>query len=124
MHAILKEISNFQALPQNKKDEGALALYKKVEKSSLSKQEKADFVTSLHATQGLRNIQEYNSNIANSWGLEFVYINPAIRMSKLLPVYASVSILSRLVISAVVAIPKGIINSIKCLSTCNKAKKK
>lgn len=105
MHAILKEISDFQTLPQNKKDEQALAMYKKVEKSSLSKQEKADFVTSLHATQGLRNIQQYNSQIANSWGLEFVYINPVIRMSPLLPVYAVVSIASRVVVSSIVSIP-------------------
>jgi hypothetical protein len=111
MHSIQLEIDNFQKLTQNLKDKQALALYKKVEKSSLSKEEKQKFVTSLHASEGLRSIQEFNSKIANSWGLEFVHINAHIRMSRFLGVYAVVCLVSKLIVTTIVSTPSALKNT-------------
>lgn len=109
MSAIQNEINNFQALSQAQKDQSALALYKKVQKSSLAKADKEAFVASLYRTEGLRSIQEYNSKIANSWGLEFVNANPFIVQSKFLGVYALSTILLKLVAS----IPCAIVGAFK-----------
>jgi hypothetical protein len=108
MSAIQNEINSFQALPQAQKDKGALALYKKVQKSSLPKAAKDEFIASLYRTEGLRSIQEYNSKIANSWGLEFVTANPYIVQSRFLGVYAFSTILAKLAVQTVVSIPAGI----------------
>lgn len=112
MHSIQLEIENFQKQSQNVKDKQALALYKKVEKSSLSKEEKAKFVESLHASEGLRSIQEYNSQIANSWGLEFVSINPYIRMSSFLGLYAIVTLVAKLIVMIILGTPAALKNTV------------